>query len=112
MLWIIYLKQLNLKHCNMATTNFNEWIENLSKKNIEDINNLYLSITEACEIGGFKTTINATNGRKFVQTEHNDETLMLATPRAETAFLNILDQKFGGEFGWVIGHWDSVRNDN
>ena len=95
-----------------TTTNFNEWIENLQEEennDIETISHLYDSIQASTQMGIFTTEVDAQD-RKFVTCDFHDDTLMLATPRAETAFLNILDDKYGGDFGWVGGHWDFVRN--
>ena len=92
-----------------TTTNFNDWIDNLSEQDIDDIYNLYESVRQTTDMGGFKTTQNERE-QKFVTSDFNEYTLMLANDRAETAFLNVLDYRFGGDFGWVGGHWDFVRN--
>ncbi len=91
-----------------TTTNFNDWIDNLDEQDIETISHLYDSIQANTQMGEF-TTKQDSQGRKFVTSPMHENTLMLATPRAETSFLNVLDYKFGGDFGWVGGHWDFVR---
>lgn len=91
-----------------TTTNFNDWIDNLDDTDIEDISHLYDSVQAVDQMGVFKTTQDP-QGKKFVTCLPSNETLMLVNFRAETAFLNILDFRFGGDFGWVGGHWDFVR---
>lgn len=91
----------------MTTTNFNDWMDNLQETDIETIYCLYESITSSSEVGAFKTSTN--NGRKFVQSELNDETLMLSTKTAETGFLKKLDYEYGGDFGTVYGSYEFDR---
>jgi len=90
-----------------TTTDFQEWLDNLDDNDIEDIYCLYESIVGVTEIGGFKCS--QKNGMLFIQTVDNDQTLMLASGKAIKAFLDKLDNEFGGDFGWVGGHHDFVR---
>jgi len=90
-------------------TDFQEWIDNLDDKDdIEEINNLYESITGKTQMGAFICIEN--NGKLFITNGDNDQTLMLASEAAAKAFLAKLDKDFGGDFGWVGGHWDFIRN--
>lgn len=90
-----------------TTTDFQEWLDNLDDNDIEDIFCLYESIVGVTEIGGFKCT--PKNGMLFIQSGDNDQTLMLASGKAVKAFLDKLDNVYGGEFGWVGGHYDFIR---
>jgi hypothetical protein len=58
-------------------------------------------------MGGFKCSHK--NGMLFIQSGDNDQTLMLASGKAVKAFLDKLDNEYGGEFGWVGGYYDFVR---
>ena len=94
-----------------TTTDFNEWLANLDTEDgIETINNLYDSITSTMLNGEFDTT--EKDGKKFVKTNLNENTLLLATSEAEKAFLNILDYKHGGDYGSVKSQYDFTRNMN
>lgn len=59
-------------------------------------------------MGGFKCSQN--NGKLFIQNSDNDQTLMLASGKAIKAFLDKLDNEYGGDFGWVGGHYEFVRS--
>lgn len=89
------------------TTDFQEWLDNLDDNDIEDIFCLYESIVGVTEMGGFKCS--QKNGMLFIQSGDNDQTLMLASGKAVKAFLDKLDNEYGGDFGWVGGHYDFVR---
>jgi hypothetical protein len=93
----------------MAISDFKLWIGNLSEKDIDDIYNLYLSIGQTNEMGGFKTVQND-RGQKFVQTDFNDHDLMLNSPEAEKTFLDILDKEFGGDFESVELQYNFITN--
>ena len=90
-------------------TDFQEWIDNLDDNDdIEEINNLYESITGKTQMGAF--TCSEKNGKLFITNGDNDQTLMLASETAVKTFLAKLDKDFGGDFGWVGGHWEFVRS--
>lgn len=91
-----------------TTTDFQEWLDNLDETHIEEINNLYQSITGVTQMGGFSCTQN-NNKQIFIKTDQNDTTLMLASGKAIKAFLDKLDSEYGGDFGWVGGHYEFVR---
>ncbi len=91
-----------------TTTDFQEWLDNLDETDIEEINNLYESITHKTQMGAFKCSVN--NDRYFVTNGDNDQTLMLASELAKDTFLKKLDKEYGGDFGWVGGHWEFVRS--
>jgi hypothetical protein len=59
-------------------------------------------------MGGFRCSQN--NGKLFVQTDDNDQTLMLASGKAVKAFLDKLDHEYGGDFGWVGGNYEFYRS--
>lgn len=90
-----------------TTTDFQEWLDNLDETNIEEIYCLYESIVGVTQMGGFNCSQN--NGRLFIKTDQNDSTLMLASGKAVKAFLDKLDSEYGGDFGWVGGHYEFVR---
>jgi len=59
-------------------TDFEEGIDNLDdNEDIEEINNLYESITGKTQMGAF--TCSENNGKLFVTNGDNDQTLMLAS---------------------------------
>jgi hypothetical protein len=89
-------------------TDFQEWLDNLDDTDIEEIYNLYESITGKTQMGSFDCT--EKNGRLFVTNGDNDQTLMLASESAVKTFLDKLDRDYGGGFGWVAGHYEFVRN--
>lgn len=90
-----------------TTTDFQEWLDNLFDKDIEDIYWLYESIVGVTEMGSFKCS--QKNGMLFIQSGDNDQTLMLASGKAVKAFLDKLDNDYGGGFGWVGGQYEFVR---
>ncbi|GEN68065.1 hypothetical protein [Chryseobacterium rhizosphaerae] len=89
-------------------TDFQEFIDSIEDKDIEEINSLYESIQGCIEMGSFKCSLN--NNRYFVQCDDNDITLMLASEEAKSSFLKVLDYQFGGGFGWVGGQYEFVRS--
>jgi hypothetical protein len=90
-------------------TDFHQWINNLDdKEDIEEINNLYESITGITQMGAFITT--EKDGRLFIKNGDNDQTLMLASEVAVKAFLAKLDKDFGSDLGSVEAYWDFIRN--
>ena len=91
-----------------TTTDFQEWLDNLDETHIEEIYNLYESIIGVTQMGGFTCTQN-NSGQIFIKTDQNDTTLMLASGIAIKAFLNKLDIEYGGDFGWVRGHYEFIR---
>ncbi|MHA7831913.1 MAG: hypothetical protein ACX93O_12510 [Flagellimonas sp.] len=93
-----------------TTTDFQEFIDNLEETDIEEVYNLYSSIESCTQMGSYACSLN--NDRYFVKTDFNDITLMLASEEAKTAFLKVLDYNFGGDFGWVGGHYEFVRSMN
>ena len=93
----------------MQTTNApHEWLDNLENRDIEDINNLYECVIHKSQIGAFKCSEN--NGCLFISNEENDQTLILASEKDVKAFLDKLDKEYGGDFGWVGGNWEFIRN--
>lgn len=93
----------------MATTSdFENWLGNLQETDIEGAHNLYESVTGRTEMGGFSCSEN--NGRLFVKSDFNDDTLMLASEKAKEAFLKKLDNDYGGDFGWVGGNYEFKRS--
>lgn len=94
----------------MATTDFQIWLDNLDDDDIETIHFLYESISGETEMGGFKTT--KKNDTLVIKSDHNDQTLILASEKAKKTFLDKLNKEYGGEFGWVGGHYEFVRSMN
>ncbi len=95
----------------MATiTDFEEWLDNLDddSKDIEEINNLYDSITGKTQMGVF--TCDENNGKLFIKSDCSEQTLMLASEKAIKTFLDKLDIEYGGDFGTVALYYDFVRN--
>lgn len=90
-----------------TTTDFQEWLDNIEDNDIEDIFCLYESIVGVTEIGGFKCS--QKNGMLFIQSNDNNQTLMLTSGTAVKAFLDKLDNDYGGDFGWVGGHYDFIK---
>ena len=90
-------------------TDFQEWLDNLQETHIEVIYNLYESIVGVTQMGGFTSQQNA-EGRIFVTTDENDQILMLASGKAVKAFLDKLDNEYGGGFGWVGGAYEFHRS--
>ena len=90
-----------------TTTDFQEWLDNLDETNIEEIYCLYDSIVGVTQMGGFSCS--QKDARLFIKTDQNDSTLMLASGKAVKAFLDKLDNEYGGDFGWVGGHYEFVR---
>lgn len=90
-----------------TTTDFQVWLDNLDDNDIEDIYCLYESIVGVTEIGGFKCS--QKNGMLFIQSADHDLTLMLSSGKAVKAFLDKLDNDYGGDYGWVGGHYDFVK---
>jgi len=90
-----------------TTTDFQEWLDNLDETNIEEVYYLYESIIGVTQMGGFNCSQN--NEKLFIKTDQNDSTLMLASGKAIKAFLDKLDNEYGGDYGWVGGHYEFVR---
>ncbi len=105
------IKKWILKFKKMVTiTNFQEWLDDLDYCNIEDIYNLYESVIGITQIGGF--TCFHKNGVLNVKTDDHNKTLILIDGNAVKAFLNKLDNDYGGDNGWVGGEFYAFRNRN
>ena len=83
------------------TTNFNDWLDCLQEATTETMAHLYQSITEVTQMGDF-TTIRR-GSVLIVTAEDHEDPLMLTTEHAKNTFLKILNWRFGGEFGSVLG---------
>jgi hypothetical protein len=94
----------------MATTSSDvqDWLDKLNDNDIEEIYCLYESIVGVTEMGGFKCSQN--NGKLFIQNGDIKQTLMLESGKAIKEFLDKLDNEYGGDFGWVGGHYEFVRS--
>lgn len=91
-----------------VTRDFQEFIDNLNSRDIEQIHSLYLSIVDITEVGYFNCRAN-TSGRLFIKEQGNDPELMLENVKSKNAFLGKLDMDFGGGFGSVYGHCEFQR---
>lgn len=89
------------------TTDFEIWLEAINTYEIDDIFCLYECVRNRKDYGMFKCTTN--NGIVFISTDDSDMTLLLATDKAVTAFLNTLDHKFGGDFGNIYGNYEFIK---
>lgn len=85
-----------------------EWLDNLENTDIEDINNLYECVINKSQIGAFKCSEN--NGCLLISNEENDLALILECKKDVKDFLDKLDKEYGGDFGWVGGNWEFIRN--
>jgi predicted RNA methylase len=76
----------------MTTTDFENWIEN----NVEDIEDAFClrqCVLNNEPYGSYE--ISSRDGKKFIKAF--DETLMIASVKAEETFLNILEDRFADE---------------
>ncbi|MBO7572639.1 MAG: hypothetical protein J6T48_10875 [Bacteroidales bacterium] len=98
----------------MATTNFKIWIEeiDLSKSDYEEIDSLYRSVNEIGDFGLFKTE-STKNGQYIVSCSTIDNKLILASEKARTAFLSIIENEYcdGNEEGWYAFHKAMEKDD-
>ncbi|TAH20131.1 MAG: hypothetical protein EAZ08_06985 [Cytophagales bacterium] len=92
----------------MTTTNFDDWLDDLTDDSTYNIYDLYMSIERVTSIGDFKCS--EKNGKYFIQTPLNDSVLMLNGEKAKDAFLKQLDYNYGGDFGWVGGQYEFERS--
>lgn len=95
-----------------TTTNFEEWLENIEEQaddKLEEINNLYETVSTGTNYGGFSYAEN--DGKIFITHDYLDEieTLMLASEKAKGHFLAILDKRHGGDLESVRATYDFRR---
>lgn len=90
-----------------TTTDFQEWLDGISDLSVEEAYFLYESIVGVTQMGGF--TCKQQNGMYFVKSADTEHTLMLASGKAVKAFLDKLDNDFGGDFNWLGGHYEFIR---
>jgi hypothetical protein len=80
----------------MATiTNFSQFIDHLGEIDTETIDYLYLAVKEGNDYGWFSVWEKPTG--MYVKNIVGNDTLWLATPEAQKAFLNMLDYRFKWE---------------
>lgn len=89
-------------------TDFQDFIDNLNSRHIDDIHSLYQSIVDVDEVGSFNCKRNK-DGRLFISDDQDDFTLMLSSEKSKNAFLSKLDIDFGGDFGSIYGHYEFQR---
>ena len=86
----------------MATiTDFDSWLDQADPDGHEEVYALYRAVADVDEFGMYKCTMN--NEKYFVKGDHTDDTLMLASEKAHSAFLNVINSRFeieGDIEGW------------
>ncbi|MDY4388687.1 hypothetical protein [Pectobacterium aroidearum] len=86
----------------MATiTDFDSWLDQADPDDYEEIYALYRTVADADEFGLYKCSVN--NGKYFVKADHAEDTLMLASEKARSAFLQAVDSRYdieGDIEGW------------
>ncbi|MBX3640261.1 MAG: hypothetical protein KF888_07080 [Nitrosomonas sp.] len=86
----------------MATiTDFEAWLDQADPDDHEEVYALYRAVSDVDELGMYKCTIN--NGKYFVKGDHTEDTLMLASEKAHSAFLQAINSRFeieGDIEGW------------
>ena len=86
----------------MATiTDFEEWLNEADPDSCEEIYALYKAVSDIDQHGMYECSMN--NGRYFVKGDHTTNTLMLASGKAYSAFLNTINSRFqieGDIEGW------------
>lgn len=90
-----------------TTTEFQEWLDNLDETNTEEMYNLHESILHEAQMGSFICT--KTNDQYFVKDLPTNETLMLASEKAKSAFLKKLNEDYAPYFGEIEVEMDFVR---
>lgn len=98
----------------MATiTDFDEWLEEaVDGDDYNDVYNLYQTISEEVNYGGFEISIN--NGRWFLKSGNCDDTLMISTENARDTLLNIIEDRYCEDMG-IEGYYafhHGMENDN
>ncbi|ANS84064.1 hypothetical protein VSVS12_00240 [Vibrio scophthalmi] len=94
----------------MATiTDFDAWLDMADAEGHEEVYSLYRAVLDIGDMGMYKCTEN--NGKFFLKASHVDDTLMLASEKAQKAFLNEISSRFGisGFDGDVEGWYSYCR---
>ena len=80
----------------MATiTDFEEWINEADPDSNEEIYALYRAVSDINQNGMYECSMN--NGKYFVKGDHTENTLMLASEKAYSAFLQYMNVYFNFE---------------
>lgn len=87
---------------------FQEYLDHIMDINLDEINDLYLTIITKVNYGSFYYS-ETEDGRIFIKNNVSDITLLLATEKAKKTFLNILNKQWGGDFEDVAMYWDYLR---
>lgn len=89
------------------TSSFQTFLEQISDINLDEINDLYETITTGLDYGSFKYT---EEGEWIViENKNSDYALILSTETAKEAFLKQLDTDWGGAMKDVLALWESKR---
>ncbi|MFT4681146.1 MAG: hypothetical protein ACI9YU_000983 [Flavobacteriales bacterium] len=94
-----------------APFDFGGWLNNLENDSIEEIHSLYLSIELQATVGQYTSRLDAEKGHIWVSS-NNPIDLLLLSSNAEKAFLDMLDQRYKGEFRSVKERYEATTNDN
>lgn len=93
----------------MATiTEFESWLDSADPDDHEEVYALYQAVSNSENAGIY--TCSENKGKYFLKADHVDDTLMLASDKARSAFLSAVDFRFGiAEFGDIEGWYGYKR---
>lgn len=93
-----------------ATTNFDEWLDNVDPSYYTDTYALHEAVDRETEFCGFKA-VRAPNGSLIVTDPEHVQTLILVSDEAKHAFLNLICARYV-EAGMDIGAWYAMNHAN
>lgn len=100
----------------MATiTEFEEWLEQADPDDHEEVYALFRALTDTETFGPYECILGPSKTMWFVKAAGADDTLLLASEKARTAFISLVEQRFGdGELdmeSWYHFHRNLSKDD-
>ncbi|HEY1136472.1 MAG TPA: hypothetical protein VGE64_03185 [Xanthomonadaceae bacterium] len=79
----------------MATiTDFEAWLEQADPEGHEEVYALYQAVYGAEDYGFYECKVSADGTKWFIKSGHVEDTLMLASEKARSAFLSLIENKY------------------
>jgi hypothetical protein len=88
----------------MATiTDFEGWLDQGEPEGYEEVYSLYRCVQDEEDFGIYECK--SKDGKLFIKAGHTDDTLMLASEKAKTAFLKIIETRYVDDNDMDIESW-------
>ncbi|GEM_PF-2654519 len=92
------------------TSNFKTFLDQISDIDLDEVNDLYETITSGINHGSYKYVLEG--DWIIIENRATDFALILSSDAAKKTILNQLDKDWGGEMEDVLAYWEFKRQMN